>query len=444
MAVAVASAKDADGKPHFNVVGVDLDHPTGQARIDAINAGRLPVACTDVALAEALADCHRAGNLIATADPRAYRLASVIVIDVPFDVAEIHDQPRLEWDGFRNAIRTIGRHVSPGALLLVETTVPPGTCQRVIAPDIAACLGERGLPEDAVLLAHSYERVMPGPDYLASIVNFWRVYAGHTPEAADAAEAFLCKVINTRDYPLTRLGSPTASETAKALENSYRAVTIAFAEEWGRFAEAVGIDLFEVIDAIRVRPTHNNMRQPGFGVGGYCLTKDPLMAKLAAHELFQLEGMDFPFSTQAVNTNRVMPLVSLEYMDRALGGLAGRRLLLMGVSYRSDVGDSRYSPSETFVREARKRGAIVQCHDPLISYWRELELDLPDVLPAPAGSDAVIFAVSHEDYRQMDMSAWLSGATPLIMDGNNVLTEAQRSAARAAGCTVLSIGRGTS
>ena len=124
------------------------------------------------------------------------------------------------------------------------------------------------------------------------------------------------------DFPLTRLGNTTASETAKVMENTFRATTIALMEEWGRFAETVGVDLFEVVDAIRMRPTHANMRTPGFGVGGYCLTKDPLFAKLAASELWDTP-MEFPFSSAAVRTNDDAPLVTLDRVRRLIGGTLG-------------------------------------------------------------------------------------------------------------------------
>ena len=438
MAAAVASAKAADGKPFYNVIGIDLD----TQKIDAINAGQLPVACTDDKFAKAVADCSQAGNLCATPNAEAYALASVVVVDVPFDVADLHGDPHLPFDMFRKAIRAIGNHAQPGTLVLVETTVPPGTCEHVVGPDLAACMRERGLPEDALLLAHSYERVMPGPDYFESITRFWRVFAGQTKQAGDAAEAFLDNVIATDEYPMTRLQHTTASETAKVLENSYRAVTIAFAEEWGRFAESVGIDLFEIIRAIRIRPTHSNMRQPGFGVGGYCLTKDPLMAKLAARDLFKLEGHDFPFCTDAVKLNHIMPLVTLDYVEETLGRLKDKKILLLGVSYRSDVGDTRYSPSEVFMREAQQRCAAVDCHDPLVTRWAEMEIDLPADVPAPEGYDAIVFAVNHREYLDLDLKTWLNGQTPLIFDANCVLSDEQRQAASDAGCTVKSIGRG--
>jgi UDP-N-acetyl-D-glucosamine dehydrogenase len=365
------------------------------------------------------------------------------VVDVHLDLgADPTGVPRASVEGFEKAIRTLGREMSAGSLVMVETTVPPGACASIVAPALADELKHRGMPLDAILLAHSYERVMPGPDYFDSIVNFWRVYSGHTPAAADACAAFLSAVVDTEKYPLRRLGSTTASETAKVLENSYRAVNIAFIEEWGRFAEKCGIDLFEVIEAIRDRPTHVNIRQPGFGVGGYCLTKDPLFAAAASRQFLNDGTLDFPFCSEAVEINRRMPLVNLDRIEKLLGGLEGKSIVLLGVAYRSEVDDTRYAPAELFFREAERRGAHVRCHDPHVRHWSELDMVIPEQLPDAAGVDAVVFAVPHRAYRNLDVLSWLSANRPLIYDCDNVLSRSVRTHLRAAGMTVESTGRG--
>jgi UDP-N-acetyl-D-glucosamine dehydrogenase len=444
MAIAVGDARDAADAPRFNVAGVDVPTPDGLAKVAAINAGRLPVTATDDALRAALAAANARGNLVATTDDHAYALASVTLVDLPLDVRYADGYPAVGVDGFRAGIRTLGREMPPGSLVIVETTVPPGTTEKLVVPEIARELGARGLPPDAIGVAYSYERVMPGASYLHSIVRFPRSYAGHTPAAADACEAFLSAVIDVDEFPLTRLSSTTACETAKVLENSYRATLIAFMEEWGRFAEATGVDLFEVIETIRRRPTHSNMRQPGFGVGGYCLTKDPLLAMIAARDLFGHEELDFPFSRLAVEVNRAMPLASIRRLEELLKPrpLDGTTIALMGVSYRQDVADTRFSPSETFVREARRRGAIVRCQDPLVRHWRELQLAVKSRLPSLHGVDAVVFAVPHAGYRELDPQRWLNGARPVVLDSADVLSPGQRSAFEALGCKVASIGRG--
>ncbi len=441
MCVAAAGARDASGKPLHDVVGVELDTPPGRDRAGRVNQGTFPFPTSDAALVDGMRRAFEARCLSATTDPAAFAEADVIVVDIGLDIDRGQTPPKLKMDAFTRAIETVAAHMRPGALVVVETTVPPGTCARVVAPALAAGLVARGLPADAFLLAHAYERVMPGRDYLASIVDFWRCYAGHTPEAADACEGFLSSFINTAEYPLRRLSSTLASETAKVLENTYRATTIALMEEWGRFAEAVGVDLFEVIDAIRVRPTHSNIRQPGFGVGGYCLTKDPLFAQAAARELFGLE-VDFPFSTMAVEVNQAMPLVSVAKVEELLGGLTGRRILLLGISYRQDIADTRHSPSEAFVRAVRTKGGTVVAHDPLTSRWEEMEMDVDPAVPAPDGFDAVVFAVPHPAYVGMDVLEWLGSARPLVFDANAVLGREQLDRLRRAGLRVGAIGRG--
>ncbi len=440
MSIAVASAVTGSGGPRFDVIGLDLDTPDGLSRVEALNAGRFPFPTTDLSLSAAL-DKAVGRNLSATVDPEVLASADVIVVDVPLDIDWRSDDPSLSIGGFETAIRTIGRWAQPGALVLVETTVPPGTTAKVVAPTLGEELEARGLAADSVLVAHSYERVMPGREYLNSIVNYWRAFAGHTPEAGDAAADFLSAVINVADHPLCRLSGTTASEAAKVLENTFRATTIALMDEWARFAEVAGIDLFEVVDAIRMRPTHANMRTPGFGVGGYCLTKDPLFAQLAASELFGTP-LAFPFSTAAVRTNDRAPLAVLDQLSEQLGGLAGRRLLLLGVSYRADVGDTRYSPSETFVRAAEQAGADVVAHDPMVRLWHELGRSLPAEIPDPCDVDAVVFAVPHVEYQTLSMASWLKAARPLLFDAFSVLTAQQLAEAREIGCHVRSLGRG--
>ncbi|MFA5264950.1 MAG: nucleotide sugar dehydrogenase [Opitutaceae bacterium] len=444
MAIAIASAAEPDGAPRFNVVAIDLDTSAGRERATCLNSGRLLFSNIDQKLANAHATALKRGNLHASTDTSHYAKASIVVVDVNLDVDLKATPPAVDLSSLRRAIGTLGDLVPEGCLILVETTVPPGTCEKVVGPLLMERLAIRGMNRDSVLLAHSYERVMPGAAYLDSIINFWRVYSGHTEAAAIACGRFLSQIIDTKRFPLTRVKTTTASELGKVLENSYRATTIAFVEEWSRLAERMGVDIFPVIDAIRMRPTHANFRQPGFGVGGYCLTKDPLLGGVAARQLFGASDLKFPFSELAVAINKKMPLESLRLVREALGGsIAGKRILLLGVSYREDVGDTRYAPSEIFVRAARNEGAQVVCFDPLVNYWNELEERLPESLPGPVGFDAVVFVSTHSLFTTLDIPAWLSGARPLLLDGNRVLSARQINGIEALNLPFRSIGRGT-
>ncbi len=444
MAVAVANAVNKDNSPCFDVIGIDLNNTAGNKRINSINSGIFPFETVDTSIIKGTADCVKRGNLRATTDESVIEKADIILVSVNLDINEIDgSNPSINFTPFKSAISTLGLRVKAGALIIVETTVPPGTCVNIVQPILHKHLTERNMDPNSVFVAHSYERVMPGAQYLDSIVNFWRVFSGLTTEAANKCEDFLSKVINTAEYPLSRLKNTYASETAKVLENSYRAVTIAFMEEWARFAEDIGFDLFEVIDAIRLRPTHSNMRQPGFGVGGYCLTKDPLFAKLAAKDLFNLDGHKFPFSSQAIKINQIMPIVTLNKLKEHFGSLEGKNILLMGISYRQDVGDTRYSPSEKFTIQAIKEGANVFPCDPFVKFWEEMNMTVSKELPDSSSFDAVVFAVPHQNYKIIEFREWLTkNQNCVIFDANNVLTIQQYSTLKNMGLTCMSIGRG--
>ena len=442
-AVAIGMAEDIEGNPLYDVVGVDLPTKSGMERIDAINHGTFPLRTSDSKLIEALEDLHRQGNLSATSDESIYADADIIVVDIHLDIAYLDDEPQLQFESFKDAIRTIGKYVREGTLIIIETTVPPGTCEKIVVPTLTSELITRNMDKDKVLVAHSYERVMPGEDYLDSIINYWRVFAGHTKEAGDACEKFLSSIININSYPLTRLSSTTASETAKIMENTYRAANIAFIDEWTKYAEAVGIDLFEVIDAIRIRPTHSNIRFPGLGVGGYCLTKDPTFADAATKQLFNIDSLKFPFSRMAVRVNHDMPLHTISRLNELLGdSLKNKRILICGVSYRQNVGDTRYSPTEILIKKLQNLGTEIVAHDPYVTYWEELGWHLHDTLPDPAEFNGIILCVPHKDYKKLDYLSWLNGTNTILLDANNVLSKHQREAIRSMGVCVESIGRG--
>lgn len=442
MAVAVSSAVDGYGNPKYNVIGLDLPNERGKKIVDEINSGVFPFESTDSKLLEYFQKSVSMKNLFATTNPEAISLASTVIVDINLDLVWEDGTPDVNLNGFITGIQTIAEYISPNSLVIVETTVPPGTCERVVAPEIAAIVEKRGLPDDSVLIAHSYERVMPGSDYLDSIINYWRVYSGYTEEAAERCMKFLSDIISTEKYPLTRLSSTTASETAKVLENSYRAVNIAFMEEWSRFAEETGINMFEIVDAIRKRPTHSNIRQPGFGVGGYCLTKDPLFAKVGAEKLFG-KRINFPFSERAVEINNRMPLAVITRLENVFGNnLSGKKVLLLGVSYRQDVGDTRNTPSEVLLTELNRRCVEVTCHDPLVEYWQEMDTEVRHDMPDLEDFDIAILAVPHTEYRNLDFTKLPSGKNFAILDANNVLTDEQVEQIRAIGNELLFIGRG--
>ncbi len=418
----------------YAVIGIDLPAVQTYWKIRSINDGVFPVVASDKKVDEFHRRAVKKGNLFATYDPYAYSKADVIIVDVNLDVHKESNaagdllQYGVDLGNFRKAMTAIGDHCKEDVLILVETTVPPGTCQMVVKPLIVECLARRGLPVDRFRLGHSYERVMPGPDYVDSIQNFFRVYSGVDEASAQATERFLKTIISTEQYPLTRLGSTSATEMAKVLENSFRAMNIAFMVEWSRFAEEAGVNLYEVVNAIRMRPTHRNMMLPGIGVGGYCLTKDPLLASWARQNLFHgAEGL--AESEQGVRINDKMPVYAYEFLRKSIGpeGMAGKRVLLLGVSYRSDVGDTRYSPVERFFRQLIADDCEVLLHDYYVSCWEETGREVASDYTAFFAQrlDVIAITTAHSDYRNSDRlrELILEQEPLLILDTIGLLSE---------------------
>ena len=401
MALVCANAHGGE----YAVIGVDLPAPSTYWKICEINAGRFPVRSSDPKVDLYFEKAMRQGNLYATCDPYAYSRADVVIVDVNLDVDKVNGSRNellgydVDLDGFRKAIGAIGGHCRHDALVLVESTVPPGTCLKLVVPTLRQELEARGLPTDQILVGHSYERVMPGPDYIDSIQNFYRVYAGVDQASADATEAFLRTIISTEKYPLTRLGNTNATEMAKVLENAYRAMNIAFMVEWSRFAEEAGVNLYEVVNAIRLRPTHSNIMFPGVGVGGYCLTKDALMASWARQHMF---GGKEPLaqSEQGIATNDLMPWYAFEFIQRHTP-VKDKKVLLLGVSYRGDVADTRFSPVGYLYRFLHEAGASISLHDPYVDHWEEMDMNvtgnLEEVLTGDI--DIMVFSTMHGMYR---------------------------------------------
>ena len=395
----------------YCVIGVDQPSESSYWKIGDINNCQVPVVSSDPLVADYFNESIKRSNFYATHDHNAYSYADVIIVDINLDVTKVKDIDNniksydVPMDSFKNAMRYIGKVCKPDALILVETTVPPGTCKKIVKPIILEELKQRNLPLDQVLLGHSYERVMPGPNYINSIKNFYRVYSGIDRESADAVEAFLKTVISTDEYPLTRLDNTESTEIAKVLENSYRAMNISFAIEWSRFAELSGVNLYDVIDAIRLRPTHANLMYPGIGVGGYCLTKDPLLASWASQEFFGLEG-GLDSSVKAVEKNDKMPTYCFNFVRDILKGKdEDIKIGLLGVAYGPGIGDTRFSPVENFYKHLSQLYKDIYCNDPYLNYWDELKLDIETSLNKffENNFDVLIITTGHKDYIEGDL-----------------------------------------
>lgn len=403
MSLVVANALTEE----YAVIGVDVLTENSYWKIQSINNGVFPVQADDPKVELFYHAAQQKRNLLATFDPYAYSKADFIVVDINLDVQKQTSESNelldysVDLGPFKKAMQAIGQNCKEDCLILVETTVPPGTCQKIVKPIIEECLVERGLPTDQIKIGHSYERVMPGPKYIDSIQNFYRVYSGVDEASRRATEAFLRTIISTDEYPLTQLGNTNATEMAKVLENSYRAMNIGFMVEWTRFAEEAGVNLYEVVNAIRMRPTHKNMMLPGIGVGGYCLTKDPLLASWAKKELFG-SSTGLSQSENGVATNDRMPHYAFDFLRKVFpADLKDKQVLLLGVSYLSDVGDTRYTPVEGFYKRLIQAETQVSLHDPYVRYWEETQVNVSSSLEQllEHSYDIIVITTGHSIYR---------------------------------------------
>ncbi len=417
----------------YAVIGIDLPTPASYWKIRSINEGVFPIIASDPKIDIYYQQALQKKNYYATYDNHAYSKADVVVVDINLDVQKKSAANKdlegydVDMTPFKKAIEAIGANCKDDVLVLVETTVPPGTAQKIVRPILEESLTKRGLTTDKIKVGHSYERVMPGPKYIDSIQNFYRVFAGTDEKSAEAVESFLRTVIHTNEYPLTRLGNTNATEMAKVLENSYRAMNIAFMVEWSRFAEEAGVDIYEVVNAIRMRPTHKNIMLPGLGVGGYCLTKDPLLASWARMNLFGSEEK-LGQSERGVHINDKMPVYAFEFLQSQFkGSLEGKKVLLLGVSYLNDVGDTRYTPVEGFYDQLVNAGCNVTLHDPHVKYWEEkdnwINQNLEELLTDEY--DVVVITTGHKDYRNNEalLNTLLSKPAAFMYDTIGVWTK---------------------
>ncbi len=477
MAAIIADTTDENGNPSKFVIGMQRPSERSFWKIPMINRGLSPVKAEDPEVDPMIARVVKEKKtMIATYTYDVLSLADVVVVDVQCDYAK-HDLGNVrtghtDMAALEKSLGIIAEHIQPNALILIETTVPPGTTEQVAYPIMKKIFRRRGIQSDP-LLAHSYERVMPGRNYVASIRDFWRVCSGINEEAKNRVVKFLTDVLNTDKFPLTVMDRPIESETAKIVENSYRATILAFLNEWSLFAERNGVDLLKVIDAIKVRPTHSNIIFPGPGIGGYCLPKDGGLGLWAYKHILGFEDDIFRITPMAIDINDTRGLHAAQLTRDALRNMgqpiAASEILVLGAAYREDVGDTRYSGSEVIIRKLAEMGAEIRVHDPYVEHWWEFEKQ--DTYPAPGHSkarffrnqeklkelrvekdlmaslkdaEAVVFAVRHKPYLALEPDEVVKaiGHPAAIVDCFGILSDEKIKRYFELGCEVKGLGRG--
>jgi nucleotide sugar dehydrogenase len=477
MAAIVADTVDKNGQPSKFVIGMQRPSARSFWKIPFLNRGISPVKAEDPEVDPMIDRCvNKKKTLIATYTYEVLKLADIVVVDVQCDYIkeDLGNVRNGEADmaALESSLGVIAENIPPNALVLIETTVAPGTTEQVAYPIMKKIFRKRGIESDP-LLAHSYERVMPGRNYVASIRDFWRVCSGINEEAKERVVKFLNEVLNTDKYPLTVMDRPIESETAKIIENSYRATILAFLDEWSLYSERNGVDLIKVIKAIKMRPTHSNILFPGPGIGGYCLPKDGGLGVWAYKHILGFEDDIFKITPLAIDINDTRGIHVGQLTRDALRNMgqpiASADILILGAAYREDVGDTRYSGSEIVIRKLAEMGAEIRVHDPYVEHWWEFEQQ--DTYPAVGQSkakffrnqeklkeihieqdlnkalidaEAVIFAVPHQAYLNLDPDELIKtiGHPAAIIDCFGILSDDKIRRYFQLGCEVKGLGRG--
>lgn len=401
------------------VKGCDID----PAVVDAVSAGRAPFA-SEEGLAERLREVVRDGRLGATtATSEAVRDARVVVVIVPVGLTDAAEPDFRHIDA---ATVAVGGGLRPGTLVLYETTLPVGTTRTRLLGLLESASGL--MAGSDFQLAFSPERVYSGRIF-RDLSAYPKVVGGIDSRSTDRAVAFYRDVLDAR---VVALSSADAAEYTKLIETTYRDVNIALANEFALFAERMGLDAQEVIDAANSQP-FSHVHRPGVGVGGHCIPVYPYFL-FSAWDDFRLPPM-----ARAINDS--MAAHGVDLLERALGSLDGATVLILGLTYREHVKETAFSSARKLSRELRHRGATVLGHDPLLD---EEEARLLKVLPVgldPAPTvDAVVIQAYHAAYREVDPGAF--PGTRAVLDGRGALDEAAAEGLRRRGIEYLRVGLG--
>jgi UDP-N-acetyl-D-glucosamine dehydrogenase len=374
----------------LGVIGFDVNPEV----VDGLNQGRSHV--DDLADADVVEMLRR--GFFATTDARELRRAQTIVVCVP---TPLSSDGLPDLGAVRAAAASVAEHLQPGMLVILESTTYPGTTDEEIRP----ILETEGLVAGTdFALVFSPERIDPGNKNFGP-KNTPKVIGGHTSACADAAEAFYSRFIDT----VVRAKGTREAETAKLLENTYRHINIALVNEMARFCHDLHIDLWDVIDAAGTKPFGFHAFRPGPGVGGHCIPIDP---NYLSHRVRARLGYPFRFVELAQEINAAMPsYVARRIQDQLnLDGkpLRGSVVLLLGVTYKPDIADTRESPAIPLARILVRQGAELRFHDPLVKQFAVSGYDIPrvdDVYQSSADADICVLLQDHRDYDVEAMAA---------------------------------------
>jgi UDP-N-acetyl-D-glucosamine dehydrogenase len=391
----------------FNVLGIDPD----QRKVDTFNKGISYI--QDVAT-EDVARLQKAGKLGMTADFAALADMDAVSICVPTPLRQTGD-PDMSF--IISATEQLAKYVHKGMVVVLESTTYPGTTREVIVPMLTEKSGLK-VGED-LFICFSPERVDPGRQDWTTY-NTPKVMGGMTAACAEVATAWYAGALET----VVPVSSPEAAEMAKLLENTFRMINIAMVNELALMCERLGVDVWEVIDAAATKPFGFMKFTPGPGLGGHCIPIDPLYLS------WKMKAMNYNARfielASEINTNMPRYVVSrvLEALNDRGKTLKGNKVLVLGVAYKPDIDDVRESPAFDVIALMKKKGALVEYHDPYIPHihhehegWEMSSLPDADLMKKVAEAEAVVIITNHKSY---DYLAILETAR-FVFDTRNAL-----------------------
>lgn len=290
-----------------------------------------------------------------TTDQSVISRSELILICVPTPLSD-GNKPDLTL--LISAVTMVGRYLKLGTLVIVESTIEPGTCRNTVLPIL---LEESGLKIGDVEIAYSPERIDPA-NKIWGISNTPKLVAGLTENSTERALEFYKKFVGS----ITTCSSVEIAETAKLLENSFRFINISFVNELAMFCEKIEIDVNEVILAAATKPYGYMPFFPSIGVGGHCIPVDPLYLANATKAV----GVPSRFIDLADQINQEMPGYFVGKAEAKINGLRNKKVLVVGVSYKPNVADVRESPVESLISGLKQKGAKVYWHDDLVKEWK--------------------------------------------------------------------------
>ncbi len=392
----------------LSVTGVDVNPVV----LAALARGQVTI--QEPGLPEVVATSVAAGQLCGAAAPVP---ADAFILAVPTPVRGLAHK-RADLAAIEAAARAVAPLLRPGNLVVLESTAPPGTTERVLRPLLEQ--GSGLVAGQDFWLAHCPERVLPGR-ILDELVNTDRVIGGIDTGSAAAARDLYATFVRAGMF----LTDATTAELVKLMENTNRDVNIALANEFALVAEHLGVNVWEAIDLANRHPRVQFLR-PGPGVGGHCIAVDPWFVVNAAPGFTPLIA-----AGRAVNDG--MPRHVADLVADALGGLSGRTVLALGLTYKADVDDLRESPAAGVITHLRHEGATVRTHDAMVE-------DGTPVADLAAGADCLLLLVDHAAYRDLEPVALAPRmARRLAVDTRNFLPLAPWTAA---GFSVVRLGDG--